>query len=165
MKLIKLWEANLEKAYALQSSFEKDENGFMNIAYGFTLDEFKEYVKKREKSSLGIDLAEGYVPDTVFVLVDDEENYVGIFNLRHYLNEFLINGAGHIGYGISPNYRQKGYATKGLRLVLNEAKKMGIDEAYLSVNKDNQGSIKAQLNNGATIHHEDDKEYYTRIKL
>ena len=42
---------------------------------------------------------------------------------------------------------------------------MGIDEAYLSVDKDNPGSLKAQLNNGAYIHHEDETEYYTRIKL
>lgn len=55
--------------------------------------------------------------------------------MRHKLNETLRNGAGHIGYGISPNYRKKGYATQGLALVLQEAKKIGIDEALLSVNK------------------------------
>lgn len=165
MKLIKLWDAELERAYVLQSSFEKNENGFVNNAYGYSLEEFKVYVRNREKSSRGVDLPEGYVPDTVFVLVDDEDNYVGIFNLRHYLNDFLENGAGHIGYGISPLYRQKGYATKGLALVLQKAKEIGIEEAYLSVNKNNLGSIKAQLNNGAIIHHENELEYYTRIKL
>lgn len=85
--------------------------------------------------------------------------------MRHKLNETLRNGAGDIGYGISPNYRKKGYATQGLALVLQEAKKIGIDEALLSVNKKNLGSLKAQQKNGAAIYREDEKEYYTKIKL
>ena len=97
--------------------------------------------------------------------LDDEDNYVGIFNLSHELNDFLRNGPGHIGYGISKKYRHKGYATKGLALCLKKAKEKGIDIAYLSAHKDNYPSIKAQLNNGAYIDHEDDKEVYTRIKL
>ncbi|MBI8803695.1 hypothetical protein JE001_31720, partial [Pseudomonas aeruginosa] len=50
-------------------------------------------------------------------------------------------------------------------LVLQEAKKIGIDEALLSVNKKNLGSLKAQQKNGAAIYREDEKEYYTKIKL
>ncbi len=45
MKLIKLWEADLEKAYRLQTSFGPNENGFINSAYGYTLAEFLDYVK------------------------------------------------------------------------------------------------------------------------
>ena len=99
------------------------------------------------------------------MLVDDEENYVGIFNLRHQLNEFLAKGPGHIGYGISSKYRRNGYATKGLELILPEAKKVGIEEAYLSCLKTNAGSFRTQMKNGAVLHHEDDLRYYTRIRL
>lgn len=165
MELIEIWKADLGKAYELQNSFEKNETGFENRAYGYNFDEFCEYVSECEKHSRGLDLPEGYVPDTVFILEDDEENYVGIFNLRHFLNEFLANGPGHIGYGISAKYRQKGYGTEGLRLTLVKAKEMGIEEAYLSCYKDNAGSLKVQLNNGGVIHHEDENHYYTRIKL
>ncbi len=165
MELKKIWEADLEKAYELQNSFPEDENGFVNRAYGYSYDEFVQYTEACRRHSEGIDLQEGFVPDTVFILVDDEGNYVGIFNLRHYLNEFLANGPGHIGYGISPKYRRKGYATKGLALTLEEAKKLGIEEAYLSCWKENTGSLKAQQKNGAVIYREDDKEYYTRISI
>ena len=58
-----------------------------------------------------------------------------------------------------------GYATAGLKLTLDMAKAMGIDEAYLSVHKDNPASLKVQQNNGAYIHHENDKEFFTRIAL
>ena len=46
MKLIKLWEADLKKAYQLQTSFGPNENGFINNAYGYTFAEFLDYVKK-----------------------------------------------------------------------------------------------------------------------
>jgi len=99
------------------------------------------------------------------VFAFEHGNYTGIFNLRHCLNEFLANGLGHIGYGIAPEYRKKGYATKGLALVLEEAKKLGIEEAYFSANRDNIGSVKAQLNNGAVIHKETEEKIYTRIAI
>ena len=39
------------------------------------------------------------------------------------------------------------------------------DEIYMSVNRDNPASLRVQEKNGAYIHHMDDKEYYTRIKI
>ena len=48
------------------------------------------------------------------MLENDEGDYVGIVNLRHCLNEALRQGAGHIGYGIRPEYRGRGYATAAL---------------------------------------------------
>jgi len=165
MKLIEIWQADLEKAYYLQNSFEQDETGFVNRAFGYSFDEFCKYVNECELHSYGQNLPEGYVPDTIYILENDEGDYVGIFNLRHFLNEFLENGPGHIGYGISKEYRKYGYGTKGLGLTLEKARNLGITEAYLSCYKSNEGSLKVQLNNGGVIHHEDEKYYYTRIKL
>ena len=165
MKLIEIWKADVDKAYELQSGFKKDENGFCNDAFDLSKKEYIDYLETCQNNSLGINLKEGYVPDTKYVLIDDEDNYVGIFNLRHELTDFLRNGPGHIGYGISERYRHLGYATKGLALCLKKAKEKGIDVVYLSAHKDNYPSIKAQLNNGAYIDHEDEKEVYTRIKL
>lgn len=117
------------------------------------------------KFSNGIDLPNGYVPETYYFLWDDS-NIVGLFKIRHYLTDNLRNGAGHIGYGIHKNYRGKGYATKGLRLAIEKAKDIVKEnEIYLSVHIDNPASLKVQLNNGAYIHHSDEKEHYTRIKI
>ena len=38
------------------------------------------------------------------------------------------------------------------------------DEIYLSVSKKNPASLRVQMKNGAYIHHEDEKEFYTRIR-
>ena len=165
MKLIKYYDANSEKVYALQNMFKEDENGFVNVTFGYCYAQFIDYQQSLKQHELGLDLPQGYVPYSVYVLVDDSNNYVGIFNLRHFLNDFLRNGPGHIGMGIAPQYRKKGYASEGLKLVLEEAKKLGIQEVYMSCNIDNPASLHTQLHNKATIHHEDEQKYYTRILL
>ena len=165
MLLLPLWDGDLDKAYDLQMSFLPDENGFVNAAYGLTREEFSHYVETQKGYSLGQGLPEGYVPCTVYVLINEEGNYVGIFNFRHHLNDALRKGAGHIGYGIRKEYRGRGYATAGLRLLLREAWKIiPEEEICLSVHRDNPASLQVQLNNGAYIHHQDEREYYTRIK-
>ena len=118
MKLLEVWNADNDKSYDLIMSFPQVENGFENSCYGMSREDFDEYVLRCKDASLGINLQEGYVPDTKYVLLDDEDNYVGIFKFRHYLNEALAKGAGHIGYGIRKEYRGRGYASEGLRLVL-----------------------------------------------
>ncbi len=114
----------------------------------------------------GKNLDNGLVPDThYFLWVDDAP--VGIFKLRHYLNDRLRDNAGHAGYGVAEEYRGHGYATEGLRLLIEEARKLPIDtdELYLSVLKSNLASLKVQQKNGAKIVREDDMHYYTRIPL
>ena len=166
IRLIPLWEADEERAYDLQKSFAPNENGFVNGAYGLSRQAFSEFVQLRKRNSQGLDLPEGHVPDTVYVLEDDSEGYVGIVKLRHRLNDALRQGAGHIGYGIRKEYRGRGYATAALSLALDEARKIvPEDEIYLSVRKDNPASLKVQLRNGARVDHESGEEYFTCIPL
>lgn len=165
LRLERIEDVSLEQSYACYHSFEKDEHGFMNDAYGLSLEEYQKFVERCVKDSKGIDLPDWKVPQTTYMLMKKDQ-VVGIFKLRHYLTEGLKNGAGHIGYGIAKDYRGKGYASIGLALTIKEAKKIiREDEIYLSVHKDNPASLKVQMKNGAWIDHEDEKEYYTRIAL
>lgn len=166
--MLYLKEANyedIEKEYEYIRDLPKDENGFTNPDFQISRKNFEEkallsYINQ----SKGNDLPEGYVPCTTYFLWDNDE-IVGLFRIRHHLNEFLRTGAGHIGYGIGKKYRGKGYATEGLRLTIEKAWTIiPEDEIYMSVHKDNPASLKVQQKNGAYIHHEDDKEFYTRIK-
>lgn len=167
--MLYLKAANLEdweKEYDAIKDQPKDENGFENAYYGVSKEQFKnEVIPELINQSKGINLPEGYVPGTYYFLWDDEE-IVGLFKLRHCLNEFLASGPGHIGYGILPKYRGKGYATKGLALAIEECRKIiPEDEIYLSVHKDNPSSLKVQEKNGAYIVGETEEEFLTRIKL
>lgn len=167
--MIYLKEANFEdlkKEYEAIKKFPENENGFENSYAKISFEEFKNEVLPRLiDNSKGINLPIGYVKATYYFLWDDE-NIVGLFKFRHELNEKLRNGAGHIGYGILSDYRGKGYASIGLGLLIEIAKEViKEDEIYLSCHKNNIASLKVQLKNGAYIHHIDDKENYTRIKI
>ena len=164
MELIRVQDSDYKKTYDLYMTFPENENGYINNVYGYDYEKFLSWIEMKRNWSIGKDLPEGFVADTTYVLSDNNE-YVGVFNLRHYLNDFLREGPGHIGYCISKKYRGKGYATKGLALTLAKAREKGIHEAYLSVNKDNPASLKVQQNNGAYIHHENETEYFTRIPM
>lgn len=167
--MVYLKEANLkdaEKEYQFLKDTLVDENGFENKYYGFLYEDFAEKaLPEIIKFSKGIDLPRGYVPQTLYFLWDDN-NVVGLFKIRHRLTDSLKNGAGHIGYSIHKNYRGKGYASKGLELAIEKARNIiRENEIYLSVHIDNPASLRVQLNNGAYIHHSDEKEHYTRIKI
>jgi len=167
--MLYLKAANLEdivKEYEAIIKIPENENGYCNNYYNCTKEEFEHKILPTLiEHSKGINIPKGNVPDTYYFLWDNNE-IVGLFKIRHYLNDFLRNGAGHIGYGILPQYRGKGYATKGLALAISICKDLiKEDEIYLSVNKDNPISLKVQKANGAYIVGENEAEYYTRIKL
>ena len=76
----------------------------------------------------------------------------------------LREGAGHIGYSISKDYRGKGYGTEGLKLTLQKAKFIvPEEEIYLRVNKDNIASQIVMIKNGAYKTGEDEEHYFMRI--
>lgn len=101
------------------------------------------------------DEADGKVPDSVFFLLDeDRDRLLGAVNIRHYLNEKLLIDGGHIGDGIRPSERRKGYATEMIRLALVECKRLGIDKVLITCDKDNIGSAKSIRKNGGILENE-----------
>jgi predicted acetyltransferase len=93
-------------------------------------------------------LPDGWVPSSTYWLVTDSRKVVGAINIRHTLTEKLLNTGGHIGYGIRPSERRKGYATKLLALSLTKAKELGITKALVVCDEGNSGSEKTIRNNG-----------------
>ena len=98
---------------------------------------------------------DGKVPDSVFFLLDIDRNIlVGAINIRHYLNDYLLKYAGHIGDGIRPSERNKGYATEMIKLALIECKKLNINKVLMVCDKDNIASAKTIIKNGAVLENE-----------
>lgn len=118
-------------------------------------DDFEYYLNNLEISTAD----DGFVPDSTFFFLDeDRDTMVGAVNIRHYLNEYLLKYGGHIGDGIRPSERRKGYATKMISLALEECKKLGMDKVLLVCDKDNIGSVKSIINNGGVLENEVLKE-------
>ena len=98
---------------------------------------------------------DGMVPDSTFFCCDEDRDiYVGAVNIRHYLNESLSLTGGHIGDGIRPSERRKGYGTKMLSLALDECRKLGLSKVLITCSKGNIGSEKAIVKNGGVFENE-----------
>lgn len=109
------------------------------------------------------------VPSTTFLAYDDEV-LVGVIDIRHHLNEYLESYGGHIGYGVRPSKRKKGYATqilaKGLEYCKDELK---LPRVLITCDESNIGSNKTILaNKGILIDQLFDsnlKRYTNRYKI
>lgn len=98
--------------------------------------------------------------DTFFAVRSSDNKIIGIIDLRYQLNEFLKD-LGNCGYSVRPSERKKGYATEMLKQVCQKAKKYGLAELKLSVEKDNISSIRTIQKNGGVFRYSfcfEDKE-------
>mgnify|MGYP002617190631 CR=1 FL=1 len=113
--------------------------------------DFDAYLKSLDES----EPKEGYVPASTFFAYDRERDIlVGAVDIRHSLNEALLLDGGHIGDGVRPSERRKGYATEMIALALDECRKLGIEKVLMVCNKENTGSAKSIRNNGGVLENE-----------
>ncbi len=165
MELRKINTNDIEAQWEYTTALPEDENGLTNPYHGVTFEEYKEKVLPELISyEQPVNMPDWFVPETYYYLWDNE-SLIGEFRIRHHLTDALRNGAGHIGYSISKEYRGKGYGKEGLRLTLQIAKEVVSEsEIFLRVNKSNIASQKAMIRNGAYRAGEDEDHYFMRIK-
>ncbi|WP_186576310.1 GNAT family N-acetyltransferase [Aquibacillus kalidii] len=110
--------------------------------------DFEKMVAFLHDSEKGEGLPPGWVADSPLWLVNQTNEIIGAVSIRHELTPLLTNSGGHIGYGIKPSARGKGYATKLLQLALQRAQELGISKALVVCDHDNIGSEKVIRKNG-----------------
>jgi predicted acetyltransferase len=121
------------------------------FSLGFPTRDFRAFLGQIRDCAAGVGLPAGFVPHTTYWLVRDGRDVVGVSNLRHELTEALRLRGGHIGYGIRPSERRKGYATCILGLTLGKARERGIGPVLVTCLKGNIGSAKAIQKNGGVL--------------
>ena len=83
----------------------------------------------------------GRCPGKTFLLIrSGDDRLVGTINVRWDLNDAMLRFAGHIGYGIRPSERRKGFGKLNLYMGLKEARKLGLDRVMLGCSVSNIGS-------------------------
>jgi len=151
-----------EDIYEMLQEIEKEENGFINSVKAMTFEEYKQWLMHNDAASRGEGLQDWMVPQSIFWLYVDDRP-VGIGKVRHYLTESLRIEGGHIGYAIRSTERNKGYGTVLLKMLLNEAKKLGIERALLTIRLHNYASLKVAVKNNGVIEKMDRERYYIWI--
>lgn len=119
---------------------------------GCGLSEYDDYHAWMEHLSRMADfnrLPEGRVVSSEYLCIRQrDQRLVGVVNIRHYLDDYLLITGGHIGYSIRPSERLKGYAHEQLRLALEKTDKLGIKQVLITCNKANEASRKTILKAG-----------------
>ncbi|MDP4088794.1 MAG: GNAT family N-acetyltransferase [Bacillota bacterium] len=148
--------------YAL--AYRKINDEYYFFKYKKALENFEDYLKVLFDYSLGRNLSQDDVTTSTFWLIDREE-VVGVTRIRHQ----EAGCAGHIGYDISPVYRNRGYGSHILKLALERAKKIGIEEVIVTCNIENAASKKIiEKNTGkllGTVFDEEENEYLYKYSI
>ena len=110
------------------------------------------WLEELKKRSCEDTVPEGLVPSSTYLAVREKDNYiVGMIDIRHYLNEYLTQVGGHIGYGVRKTERNKGYAKQMLKLALEKCKELKIKKVLITCDEDNIASEKVILSANAKL--------------
>ena len=140
-EIIKYKEESLAESPIINGSAGLDR--FSSIEIWF------EELKKRSCENT---VPKGLVPSSTYLAVREKDNYiVGMIDIRHYLNEYLTQVGGNIGYGIRKTERNKGYAKQMLKLALEKCKDLKIKKVLITCDEDNIASEKVILSANAKL--------------
>ncbi len=141
-EMIDEWREDQERNHTDRSPWAIFKNDYHDFDY---------YLEHLERKTA----TEDRVPDSVYFLLDeDRDRLLGAVNIRHYLNGALLRKGGHIGDGIRPSERRKGYAARMIRLALEECRKLGIGRVLMTCDKDNIASARSIMNAGGILENE-----------
>lgn len=106
-----------------------------------TPQDFEKLIKKINNAFFGLEL-ENFPACLTYFAINEQDKIIGAVNIRRYLNNELLKANGHIGYGVRPTERNKGYATEMLKMALAETKAMKMPKVLLGAYEDNLASCK-----------------------
>lgn len=116
---------------------------------------YEEWLDELIKNSNKSTVLEGFVPATTYLAIrENDQQLVGMINIRHELNDYLLNLGGHIGYSVRKSERRKGYAGQMLSMALDICQTLYINRILITCDKNNIGSAKTIIKNGGQLENE-----------
>ena len=104
------------------------------------LDNYQGWLEKLEQDRKCVPNEQRVPAETYYLVREDDNKIIGMINIRLVLNERLQQCGGHIGYGIRPSERNKGYNKINLYLALLRCQNLGIKEVILDCDSSNLAS-------------------------
>ncbi len=118
-------------------------------------DDFDEWLKNIQENGSEITVHEGFVPSSTLLAIEKSTGQlIGFIDIRHRLNEYLMQCGGHIGYSVRPSQRRQGYATEILSLGLQKCDEWKISDVLVTCNQENIASAKTIMKNGGILENE-----------
>ena len=147
---IQLHALGVEDEAAFRAAVAENRTSEPDWPFAFSFDEstdFAAYVDQLNGWARGEGLPDGFVSNTYLVGVVGGV-IVGRISIRHRLNDFLARVGGHIGYGVIPSQRGRGFATEMLRQALPIAAGLGLSRVLVTCDDDNFASARVIEKNG-----------------
>jgi predicted acetyltransferase len=146
LELKALSETDGQEVYEMIKEIGLGENGFTTNFPETSFEDFKNALPRLVEISLGKNLPNDYVPQTIYwMYVDDRPVAYG--KLRHKLNDKLLEYGGHVGYIVRPSERGKGYGKLFLGQLKSAAKTIGIERLLITCDDTNSRSRAVVENN------------------
>jgi predicted acetyltransferase len=146
---LRLLELADEPAVLHAQQIMQEHDDFQFVLFYAPGTSFSEYLAQLEtrRTMQGTD---DRVPST-FLVAEVDGEIVGRVSIRHELNDYLRRLGGHIGYGVLPQFRRRGYATEILRQSLEITSSMGLNRVMLTCDDNNAGSAKTIESQGGVL--------------
>ena len=113
--------------------------------------DLERFVERLRQHARGEGLPAGHVPCTFLFAFSEGGELVGRVSIRHTLNEHLSREGGHVGYGVLPQHRRRGYAREILRLALFRCRDLGLARVLVTCDDENEGSWRVIEANGGAL--------------
>ncbi|KUP27077.1 GNAT family N-acetyltransferase [Kocuria sp. KSNUG] len=98
-----------------------------------------EVLEATARQSRGTNLPPGRVRAD-YLLAEVDGQVVGRTSIRYDLTEHLLRVGGHVGYGVGPAFRRRGYATEILRQSVGRLNAAGVERVLVTCADDNAAS-------------------------
>ena len=139
----------------IEEHFSNGENFLHGSSLLIEMESYDAWLEHLAKQSDKTTVSSDWVVSTTLLAIrKSDQKILGTIDIRHELNDFLQAFGGHIGCGVRPSERRKGYATEILRLGLAYCQPLGLEKVMVACYKENSPSAQMIQKNGGVLERE-----------
>lgn len=144
-----------EQIKAYRNEFIENGDSMDGTSFLKEYEDVAEWLAFIEKNHHEETVTEGLVVATELLAVrSSDDKVVGMIDIRHTLNDYLLKFGGHIGYSVRRSEWNQGYAKEMLHQALEVCRTLALEKVLLTCDKANPASAKVIQFNGGRLENE-----------